>query len=76
VTNRRFHRALYAGCGNALVVAQLDAGQELAALGAVAVLWARQPTWREEHAEHHAILAAAVNGDSDLAERLVRRHIR
>jgi DNA-binding GntR family transcriptional regulator len=76
VTNRRFHRALYAACGNRLVVAQLDAVQELAALGAVAVLWARRPSWREEHAEHHEILAAAQDGAADLAERLVRRHIR
>lgn len=76
VANRRFHRALYAGCGNRLVVAQLDAGQDLAALGAVAVLWARRPSWREEHAEHHEILAAARDGAADLAERLVRRHVR
>jgi DNA-binding GntR family transcriptional regulator len=76
VANRRFHRALYAGCDNRLVVAHLDAGQELAALGAVAVLWARQPTWRDEHAQHHEILAAAEDGAADLAERLVRRHIR
>jgi DNA-binding GntR family transcriptional regulator len=48
----------------------------LTALGAVAVLWARQPTWREEHAEHHAILDAALDGDADRAERLVRRHVR
>jgi DNA-binding GntR family transcriptional regulator len=76
VTNRRFHRALYTGCGNALVVTQLDAVQELAALGAVALLWADRPSWREEHAEHHAILDAAADGAADLAERLVRRHIR
>lgn len=76
VANRRFHRALYAGCGNRLVVAQLDAGQDLAALGAVAVLWARRPSWRDEHAEHHEILAAARDGAADLAERLVRRHVR
>jgi DNA-binding GntR family transcriptional regulator len=76
VANRRFHRALYAGCGNRLVVAQLDAVQELVALGAVAVLWARRPSWREEHAEHHEILAAARDGAAELAERLVRRHVR
>jgi DNA-binding GntR family transcriptional regulator len=76
VTNRRFHRALYAGCGNALVVGHLDAGQELTTLGAVAMLWARQPSWREEHAEHRAILDAALAGDAGLAEQLVRRHIR
>lgn len=76
VANRRFHRALYAGCGNRLVVAQLDAGQDLAALGAVTVLWARRPSWRDEHAEHHEILDAAADGAAELAERLVRRHVR
>jgi len=46
LANRRFHRALYAGCGNALVIAQLDALQELAALGAVARIWTSWPTGR------------------------------
>ena len=76
LANRRFHRALYAGCGNEIVVAQLDALQELAALGAVAMLWEQWPTWREEYAEHEEILAAARDGAADLAERLLRRHIR
>jgi DNA-binding GntR family transcriptional regulator len=76
LANRRFHRALYAGCGNEIVVRQLDGLQELAALGAVALLWERWPTWREEYTEHEAILAAARDGAADLAERLLRRHIR
>lgn len=76
LANRRFHRALYAGCGNEIVVTQLDGLQELAALGAVALLWERWPTWREEYTEHEAILAAARDGPADVAERLLRRHIR
>ncbi len=76
LANRRFHRALYAGCDNRLVVSQLDAVQELAALGAVALLWTDRPTWRTEYAEHREILAAAAEGAADRAERLVRRHIR
>jgi DNA-binding GntR family transcriptional regulator len=76
LANRRFHRLLYAGCGNALVVGQLDALQELVALGAVAVIWARQPTWRAEHADHEEILEAVAAGAAARAERLVRRHIR
>jgi DNA-binding GntR family transcriptional regulator len=76
LANRRFHRALYAGCGNELVVAQLDALQELAALGAVALLWERYATWRAEFAEHEEILAAAEQRDADRAERLLRKHIR
>jgi DNA-binding GntR family transcriptional regulator len=54
----------------------LSEADELVALGAVAVLWARRPSWREEHAEHHEILAAARDGAAELAERLVRRHVR
>jgi DNA-binding GntR family transcriptional regulator len=76
LANRRFHRALYAGCGNDLVVRQLDGLQELAALGAVALIWAHRPTWREEYAEHEEILAAVIEGAADRAERLARRHIR
>jgi DNA-binding GntR family transcriptional regulator len=76
LANRRFHRALYAGCGNALVIAQLDALQELAALGAVALIWTRSPSWRTEHADHEEILEAVEAGAADRAERLTRKHIR
>jgi DNA-binding GntR family transcriptional regulator len=76
LANRRFHRALYASCGNDLVVAQLDALQELAALGAVAMIWTRGPSWREEHADHEEILDAVDTGAADRAERLTRKHIR
>lgn len=76
LANRRFHRELYAGCDNEIVIAQLDNVRDLAALGAVSVLWERWPTWRDEHEEHEAILAAAEAGDAGLAERLTRRHIR
>ena len=76
LANRRFHRVLYAGCGNALVVAQLDALQERAALGAVAMIWTRGPTWPAEHADHEEILEAAAAGAADRAERLVLKHIR
>jgi len=75
LANRRFHRALYASCDNALVVRQLDALQELAALGAVA-LWERWRTWRAEHDEHEEILAAVTDRAAERAERLTRRHIR
>ncbi|WP_182902655.1 GntR family transcriptional regulator [Microbispora sp. H10830] len=75
LANRRFHRELYARCGNELVVAQLDTVQDLAALGSVTVLWRDRPTWPEEHEEHEAVLAAVEAGDAALAERLTRRHI-
>jgi DNA-binding GntR family transcriptional regulator len=76
LANRHFHRALYAECGNPLVVAQLDALQELAALGAVAMIWPQGATWRTEHAEHNELLDAVATGAADQAERLTRRHIR
>jgi DNA-binding GntR family transcriptional regulator len=76
LANRRFHRALYAGCGNDIVVAQLDSLQELAALGAVALIWTRSPSWRTEHADHEEILAAVDEGAAERAERLTRKHIR
>jgi DNA-binding GntR family transcriptional regulator len=76
LANRRFHRALYADCGNEIVVRQLDGLQELAALGAVALLWERWRTWRAEYDEHAEILRAVEAGEPDTAERLLRRHIR
>jgi DNA-binding GntR family transcriptional regulator len=75
MANRRFHRALYSGCGNELVIAQLDGLQDLTALGVVNLLWDRWPTWREEFVEHAEILAAVNDGNAEEAERLVRAHI-
>jgi DNA-binding GntR family transcriptional regulator len=76
LANRRFHRALYADCGNEIVVRQLDSLQEMAALGAVALLWERWRTWRAEYDEHAEILTAVENGEAETAERLLRKHIR
>ncbi|GAA2357218.1 GntR family transcriptional regulator [Saccharopolyspora halophila] len=75
MANRRFHRALYSGCGNRLVIDQLDDLQDLTALGVVNLLWDRWPTWREEFVEHAEILAAANDGNAEEAETLVRKHI-
>ena len=71
-----FHRALYADCGNEIVVHQLDLLQELAALGAVAMLWERWRTWRTEYDEHAEILKSVESGQAETAERLLRKHIR
>jgi DNA-binding GntR family transcriptional regulator len=76
LANRRFHRALYADCGNEIVVRQLDSLQEMAALGAVALLWERWRTWRAEYDEHAEILKAVEAGEAETAERLLRKHIR
>ena len=75
LANRRFHRALYAGCGNPLMVEILDGLRDQAALVTVAG-WGLRPTWEAEAAEHRAILAAAVDRDSALAAGLLHRHIR
>ncbi|HUQ57844.1 GntR family transcriptional regulator [Lentzea sp.] len=75
LANRRFHRALYAGCGNPLMVQILDGLRDQAALITVAG-WGIRPTWDDEAAEHRAILAAAVEGRGDLAFELLRGHIR
>ena len=72
--NRRFHHELYRGCGNALLVAQLDELRDRAALISVAG-WAARPTWRAEWKEHRAVLRAASAGHADQAADLVRQHI-
>lgn len=74
LANRRFHRALYAGCGNPLMIQILDGLRDQAALITVAG-WGICPTWDDEAAEHRAILAAAGAGEGDLAFDLLRRHI-
>lgn len=74
--NRRFHRALYSGCDNDLVVAQLDRLQDLVSVG-LRLLWESSawPVWRMEHEEHRAMLDAVRDGDADLATRRARDHI-
>ncbi|WP_330273689.1 GntR family transcriptional regulator [Lentzea sp. NBC_00516] len=74
LANRRFHRALYAGCGNPLLVRILDGLRDQAALITVAG-WGISPTWDAEDAEHRAILVAAEEGFGDAAADLLRRHI-
>jgi DNA-binding GntR family transcriptional regulator len=74
LANRRFHRALYAGCGNPLMVEILDGLRDQAALITVAG-WGISPTWDTEDAEHRAILVAAEEGSGDTAADLLRRHI-
>lgn len=71
--NREFHRTLYAGCGNALLVSTLDGLRDRTALVSAAS-WARSSTWEAEAAEHEAILAAATAGDATAARRLTAEH--
>lgn len=74
LAGRRFHRALYAGCGNPLLVEILDGLRDQTALIAVAG-WGISPTWDVEDAEHRAILVAAEEGFGDAAADLLRRHV-
>ncbi|MET7682354.1 GntR family transcriptional regulator [Streptomyces sp. NPDC005423] len=74
LANRAFHRALYAGCGNALLVKSLDELRDQTALVSSAA-WARMPSWEQEAREHREILAAAETGDSRNVRALMRGHI-
>jgi DNA-binding GntR family transcriptional regulator len=74
LANRDFHRALYLGCGNSLIVKVLDDLRDQTALVS-ALSWQQAPSWEQEAAQHRAILAAAQAGDADLATGLLREHI-
>lgn len=74
LANREFHRALYLGCGNDLMVGILDGLRDQTALVS-AVVWNRTPSWEQEAAEHRAILDAVLAGAADRAAVLLRDHI-
>jgi DNA-binding GntR family transcriptional regulator len=74
MANRRFHRAVYAGCDNSMLCGMLDNLQDRAALVAIAG-WNREPTWFTDAAEHKAILAAFESDSFEQAEREMHRHI-
>jgi DNA-binding GntR family transcriptional regulator len=74
LANRDFHRALYLGCGNSLLIRVLDDLRDQTALVS-ALSWQEAPSWPQEAAEHHAILAAAQAGDAGQAAGLLHEHI-
>jgi DNA-binding GntR family transcriptional regulator len=74
LANRDFHRALYLGCGNSLLVKVLDDLRDQTALVSERG-WAQAPSWPQEAAEHQAILAAARAGNAEKAASLLREHI-
>jgi DNA-binding GntR family transcriptional regulator len=74
LANRDFHAALYAGCGNPLLIAMLADLSDQTALVSVA-FWRRNPSWECEAAEHAAMLRAGCDGDADSAADLLRAHI-
>lgn len=74
LANRRFHRALYAGCGNPLLVEVLDGlGDRTALISRVG--WGLSDTWAAEADEHRAILEAAERGHAMIAADLLKEHI-
>jgi DNA-binding GntR family transcriptional regulator len=75
LANRDFHRALYRPCDNALLTGILDDLRDQTALVSVSA-WSMRATWRQEAAEHEAILVAAEAGDAAGAAELVAAHIR
>jgi DNA-binding GntR family transcriptional regulator len=74
LVNRRFHRELYAECGNELLIDFLDKLQGLNAFIATAG-WRASATYESEWREHSAVLSAYEAGDAELAARLLRDHI-
>jgi DNA-binding GntR family transcriptional regulator len=74
LANRDFHRGLYLGCGNPLLVRALDDLRDQTALLSAAA-WQRSASWQQEAAEHRAILAAAQAGQAERAAALLRTHI-
>ena len=80
LANRDFHRELYAGCGNPLLVRMLDDVRDQTALVSVAAWrhdpdWLPTPSWEQEAGEHLAVLRAAEDGDAERAADLLRAHI-
>ncbi|HEV2537252.1 MAG TPA: GntR family transcriptional regulator, partial [Streptosporangiaceae bacterium] len=80
LANRDFHRELYAGCGNPLLVRMLDDLRDQTALVSVAAWrhepgWLQAPSWEQEAAEHRSVLIAAEDGDAERAASLLRHHI-
>ncbi|MEJ2858216.1 MULTISPECIES: GntR family transcriptional regulator [unclassified Saccharothrix] len=74
LANRAFHRALYAGCGNPLLVEVLDGlGDRTALISRVG--WGLSDSWAAEAEEHRAILDAAERGLGMIAADLLKEHI-
>src|ERR1700727_1152445 len=80
LANRDYHRELYRGCGNPLLVSMLDDLRDQTALVSAAA-WRHEPdllevpSWEHEAAEHRAVLLAAEGGDAQRAADLLRGHI-
>jgi len=71
--NRRFHERMYAGCRNRRLLALLSDLWDLAARYPPPLTGSDEHTWQSMR-EHRAILAALVQRDAALAERLTLEH--
>ncbi|MBB4684513.1 GntR family transcriptional regulator [Amycolatopsis jiangsuensis] len=74
LANREFHRALYLGCGNPLLISTLDGLKDQTALVSVSG-WRSAGGWRDEAEEHRGILAAATKGDAAAAAAALHEHV-
>jgi len=74
LANRAFHRQLYAGCGNPVLVELLDDLTDVNALIAVTV-WNRVGSWAGEAVEHRKMAKDALAGRAESAAERLRRHI-
>ena len=72
--NRAFHRQLYAGCGNPVLVEVLDDLTDVNALISVTV-WDRVESFVGEAAEHRKMARDAAAGRAQAASDRLRRHI-
>ncbi len=72
--NRAFHRHLYAGCGNPVLVEVLDDLTDVNALISVTV-WDRVGSFVAEAAEHRKMARDAAAGRAQAAADRLRRHI-
>jgi DNA-binding GntR family transcriptional regulator len=68
----RFHRALYEGCGNAVLVALIE---QMWDQFPRYMLWQRPARVRQSIAEHREIAAAFARRDATATARAVERHI-
>jgi DNA-binding GntR family transcriptional regulator len=74
LANRDFHRELYGGCGNPMLVRILEDLRDQTALVSAAA-WRHGDNWESEAAEHREILDAAERAGKEAPE-LLMAHIR
>jgi DNA-binding GntR family transcriptional regulator len=72
--NSLFHEAIYAGCRNHVLTAEIKK-LRLRAAPYLRHSFVRQGRLRSSHAEHEAIMAAIRNCDERAAELAMRQHI-